>query len=188
MKRIHFYFSPVRDWDLINLMMNPQVDFNKLAKSAIVNYVKGKMIFIDPPAKINYEIEENKKYECTISLKNDEEFIFDFLQRIDEGLRSTCIKQIIRFSINGGLINYFFDTSMAPILESKKDISIRQIAKRSEADTKLEQKAQSAHDTKGQVVPGTASQEPKKIEPVMPPPDTDFDLFGELAAMGAGPH
>lgn len=176
MKRIHLYFSPKRDSDLINLMMNPQVNFNKLAKAAIINYINGTVFFIDVPPKTSYEIEPKKKYECTISLREDEEYIADILQTVEDGLRGTCVKQMIRYSIRGSLINYYIQSDVGGQEINRQPTPIRTIQK-----DKIKQSEKPKEKKIEQV-------EPKKEPEAIVPPRSNFDLFGELAAMGAGPH
>lgn len=177
MKRIHLYLSPKRDFDLVNLMMNPALDFRKLAKNVLVNYVRGNVVYIDVPPKTNYTA-GTKGYDCIISFRDTEEDVFEFLQNINEGDRGRFIKQVIRFSIKGGLLDYYFDADMAPVKVTPPSTTVLKPERRPKVVSEKKPKA-----PKPEVI-----KEPVVEEPVITQSNNDFDLFGELAALGAGPH
>lgn len=189
MKRITLYLSNNRDFDLINLMMNPTIDFNKMAKNMLVNYVRGDVVYVAVPPKTNYvpvkheskKTKRDRGYRCVVSFGDREEDVFDFLQSVDEGKRSNFIKQVIRFSIKGGLLDYYFDNNDAPVVISQR----REPETRD--DIKVVKKPQKVTE---EIKEEAVISKPEVVteEPVITSESNDFDLFGELAALGAAPQ
>lgn len=180
MKRIHIRFNPSMDRDLINLMMNPLVDFNKLSKNALVNYIRGKVILVEVPPKISYEIEPERKYECYVSFRKNEMDVIEALQTIDSGQRNFFVKNVIRFSVKGALLNYTYDSGITKI-PVDLPVEKRQIetSKPKEAPKRIENKPD---------IKSVVEKEPDEEVETVKTSSSDFDLFGELAALGAAPH
>ena len=182
MKRIHIYLNYTRDKDLIYLMENPLIDFTKLSKKCVVSYFREGLLQMELPKRVDVCIEDKAKYDFYIRFLPSEEDVYDKIREIDKGLRGLVVKQIIRASIKGGLVDYFFGSTykkneLTPQIKTKKKV-IEEIV-----ETPLNEISDKKEDI----------EKSAPLEEVIPDNSGiistgDFDLFGELAALGAAPH
>lgn len=206
MKRYTLYMYSKRDFDLINLMMNPIIDFNKLVRSVIENYAKGQIVFFDAPEKTNFVPEQNT-YQLIFSIKNKE--AIEILDSIPKGMKSEFIKRVIRASINGGLLDYYTQTAVE--VQKQRNVKKEKLVVKQPVEKKkeeiIEPKEQSKstvteliedlddEETKPEETLLVAEEEPDLPEDYDYTPsfndetsdteNTDYDFFADLAAMGA---